>query len=457
MHSPCLPRKRAQSENYFDAKNVAAVDDHFIENSSDVLARVVLALSTFENATADDVIATDTDDGGFDLFSDEDILEDEKLPERPRAKSLFYYKAQSFKRNSVPITPPLTWSGDNTHIQQYVNNQYREEKKMKDDGNSNADPNSVKITVDEKEIRRLPEQNRRQSIFQTFSNMFGRRNTVMLDKTLGEDPTPIKKPISPIVMHRDAPKAMPNLDWLRRSSDSTLNSASSDNILENTTIADLIRAIETAHIKNQIYETNENSMASTMQSVRRASLTPAKRDATIAFASKTASKNVTPPLATKPNLFATLHTRRSSLAPPQSNQYVMRQNSSPTARRRNFFEVSKVDGIAPLARRSSLALAQTNQNVMRQNSSPTARRSKFADIKKVDGILPSLQLCRRFSAFPAQSASTISSPIVQRRTHVKQPMSPLALSPPPQYPLNDTMPPVPKQLNVLKQFSQNEL
>lgn len=417
VQSPCLPRKRARSEDFFGAKNLVTVDDHFIENSSDVLARVVLALSTFENANAEDAMAADFDDGGFDLFSDDEILEDEKLPKRARAKSLFFYKAQTFKRKSSTITPPLTWSGDNTHIQQYINDQYRENKRRKDENGSTADPNSVKIVVDQKDIKRAPDQNRRQSIFQTFSNIFGRRNTVVLDKTLEEMPTPTKIPISPILKHREPPKAMPNLEWLRRASDSTLNSASSDNILENTTIADLIRAIETAHIKNQIFDTNENSTASTIQSTRRASLAPSKRDATVAFASKMTSKNVAAPPGAKPNRLAPLYARRASLAPTDCcNPYVMRQNSSPTA---------------------------------------TVRRTKF-EISKVDGVAPSLHMRRRFSAFPTQNVSIQNSPLIQRRANIKRPMSPLALSHPPQYPSSGATSPVPKQMHAITQQSQNE-
>lgn len=416
--SPCLPRKRALSENYFGAKNLVAVDDHFVENSSDVLARVVLALSTFQNANAEDVNMADIDEGGFDLFSDDEILEDEKLPKRARAKSLFFYKAQNFKRNSTSTTPPLTWSGDNTHIQQYINDQYREDKKLKDETSLNPDPTSVKITVDDKDIKRAPDQNRRQSIFQTFSNIFGRRNTIMLDRTPEDDSIPNKTPMSPVIKHREAPKAMPNVEWLRRSSDSTQNSASSDNILENTTIADLIRAIETAHIKNHIFDANESPTTSTVQSTRRASLAPPKRDATVSFASKITTKNSALSAATKPGRLAPLYARRASLAPIESNQFVMRQNSSPTA---------------------------------------TVRRTKF-EISKVDGMAPSLHMRRRFSAFPTQNMSIQNSPLVQRRANIKRPMSPLALSHPPQFLSNDATSPVPStQVNAIKEQSQNDL
>lgn len=392
MHSPCLPRKRAQSENYFGAVNLAAVDDHFIENSSDVLSRVVLALSTFENATAEEAIVNDPDDGGIDLFSDDEILEDEKVPKRKRAKSVFFYKAQMFKRE------PLTWSGDNTHIQQYINDQYREEKMLGD----TAELKSVKITVDEKDIK--PEPNRRQSIFQTFSNMFSRRNTVVLDKTLEEDPVPIKIPISPLVKHRD-------IDQLRRPSESTLNSASSENVLENTTLADLIRAIETVHI----CDANENTTNTSIQSTRRASLAPSKRDASAAFAPKNALRNLTPPPIAKSSRLAPIYARRASFVPTDANQCVQRQTSSAAATvRRNQFESSKVDALVP-------------QQLMR----------------------------RRFSAFPMQNTSIQNSPLVQRRANAKRPMSPLALSHPPQS--NDATPPMRRQPNVFKQLSQNEL
>lgn len=415
VQSPHSPRKRAHSDNYFSVKGVASVDDHFIENSSDVLARVVLALSSFENANAEEETEIDSDNGGINLFSDNEIIEDEKLPKRARAKSVFFYKAQSFKRNSSTITPPLTWSGDNSHIQQYINDQYREEKKLKDETNLNVNPHSITITVDEKQIKRAPDQNRRQSIFQTFSNMFGRRNTVMLDKTLEESPSSNKTPTSSIIKHRELPKIMPNLEWLRQSSDSTLDSVSSDNILENTTIADLIRAIETAHIKNDIFDANENSKVCTNQSTRRASLAPPKRDATVAFAPKITSKNASS-TASKPNRLESLYARRASLAPTVSNQYVKPQNSSPTA---------------------------------------IVRRNKF-EISKVDGLIPSLHMRRRFSAFSTQNTSIQNSPFVQRRANIKRAMSPLALSHPPQYPSNDVSLAVPKLVKIIKQQSQND-
>lgn len=391
-NSPSLPRKRAKSENYNGAVNLAAVDDHFIENSSDVLSRVVLALSTFENASADDAIVNDPDDGGIDLFSDDEILEDEKVPKRNRAKSVFFYKAQMFKRE------PLTWSGDNTHIQQFINDQYREEKVQAD----NAEPKSVRINVDDKDIK--PEPNRRQSIFQTFSNMFNRRNTVVLDRTLEEDPVPIKMPISPLVKHRD-------IDQLRRPSESTLNSVSSENILENTTIADLIRAIETAHI----CDANESTTTASIQSTRRASLAPSKRDASAVFAPKIAFRNLTPPPIAKSSRLAPIYARRASFVPTDTNQNATRQ--------------------------SSIAAA-------------TIRRNQF-EISKVDASGPQLHMRRRFSAFPMQNTSIQNSPLVQRRANVKRPMSPLALSHPSQS--NDVTPPMQKQANVFRQLSQNDL
>lgn len=448
MQSPQFQRKtkRAMSENYADTKdfkdeiesrldkyqlsrhsetNLLRINkektfmgQNVLDNTSELLAQVVLALDNYNNNDEANEAA------GMDLFSEDEILEEEmpwsiistpydpnastaKPPkyQRQRAKSLFN-QAKTCNSAEAPSTTQWTWSGDNSDIQEYVNAQVKEEKLSK--GNTlNSDKNHVTISIDKPDTH--PEANcinpvRRPSVFNVFNNIFKRRTSTI-------DQCQTKPPISPMVALKRrcsnainaAFKPHVNLETIRRSSEQSTQSTASEHILENTTIADLIRAIETAHLKNHLIDLCPPTKAGTLQSTRRASFSPTKRDLNI---NSNIVKNPIPSFAVPqlnlPDRSNTLYKRRSSLAPPQIRHQMMRQNSSPIAAQRNRFL---------------------------DNAGGTENNLKHL------GISPSLHNRRRFSAFPfhANVISTIhnsnqTTPNAQRRTIIKRPMSPLALA-----------------------------
>lgn len=361
----------------------------FADDTSDVLTQVVLALNNYGNNRDDNVsdVFVDMTIGGVDLFSEDEILNDERIQstspiptkankfQRKRTRSVY----SSFRAAKPLDAPTRTWSGDNTDIQTYINQKWKKETNQQPAAlasttattTTNKDPiNSVKINVDEQNSDE-PMPPRRNSIFRRLSSIFLGQNSITEEH--------IKKPpISPVYKRRDTIKAFPKLEMIRRSSSSSIRSNPSDHILEKTTIADLIRAIEMAHLKNQVQNTT----------------TPYMRQTTIET-----------------------NQRRTSLAPAS----IFTANRTP--------------------RRSSLAIAQPPHFVMRQNSSPTSNRIKNFEITHIEqqpSLQPnplsiSLARKRRFSLMPPQDTMTpmYTTPVMPRRMYTKPPMSPLAAQPQP--------------------------
>lgn len=367
---------------------------NLFENTGDVLAQVVIALNNYnndKNNNCDDSVnntITDTSIGGIDLFSEESILDDEKVrvttntpidilpanpfkwpkPHRERARSM-YIQARILANSEAPTK---TWSGDNSDIQAFINAQYRDETQSKEINASNA--NNVKITVEndiECEALRPP------SIFRRISNVFSRRNTIFGNKDADE--LPKKQPPPSPIQHRDTLKPI-HVDAMRRLSALSIQSNSSDQILENTTIADLIRAIELAHIKNHVNDVNVvYSRPTTVHPTRRTSI-------------------VVPKFIAHPTRMSMSHNRRSSLAPMSQKQFILRQNSNPTNARKKYFEITRVEQTSPMA------------------------KAKFP-------LSLSVAERRRFSLFPNPTVMTPveATPIIKRRSTTKRPISPLAM------------------------------
>lgn len=294
-HSAYCPRKRALSENHGLMKaeikqslkhqnlsrhsetNLLRIDKErtfeqecILDNTADLLAKVVLALNEFNGSNE-----AETKQGaeqGYDLFSDSEILQDEGMKPLPRhatSPSFLRRRAiseftgiRSLKSSEVPV---WKFSEKGTETEDYP-------KK-----HSNEKSNGVRITIDnDGEDHLIENTGRRQSIFNKFNNIFRRRNTVHQDVTLSPLARIRHKKLcnTPIIERKNSGifndmKSHPNIEEIRRPSTFSLGSTSakSENILENTTIADLIRAIENAHIKDHGIGLNDSSSLRRQSSV----------------------------------------------------------------------------------------------------------------------------------------------------------------------------------------------
>lgn len=435
--SPIPHRKRAQSVNLFNEdkyvedieqrplqlqsshseSNLMRIDRHKTfnqqnvrDNTSDVLAQVVFALNNFTSNVEETVgggpPSGTASSGGIDLFSDESILEDEwsvvtapneKMPKKFRSRAKSLNPQISKISNSVDAkTPQFTWSGDNNDIQDYINAQVKNQKKVLKKM-SKKDTNGIVINIEKpKDVVEVNETknvgtNRRMSIRNAFNNVFKRRNTVFNSNTDAVSESndtfidieqskgiPMKTSISPAFDRKMSIKGdgFKKPDYIRRFSILSNQSVSSEQVLENTTIADLIRAIETAHIKNMALGSRRFSHA--------------PRRGSVSFST---------PLETPPSAGSRTNPPKSSMAIARNRILTKRQNSSP-----NRFSVTPV------------------------LDSPSSAVSLSPIIQR---------RIRRFSAVPAttmmppriSSASLSTTPLAPRRTQFKQTISPLAMPP----------------------------
>lgn len=442
--SPIPRRKRAASEQFFNedeyAKevnpralqiqsrhsetNLMRIDkektfmpQNIIDNTGELLAQVVFALNNF-NPNIDDpataTTATTTSiNGGINLFSDESILEDEwsvvttpsdlisiKNP-RIRAKSL-HPQISKISNTTDTNTPQFTWSGDNNDIQDYINAQVKikknAENKTKTDNNG-----TVFINIDKtKEIE--SNTNRRKSILTTINNVFKRRNTTVNDESSSQDVFQIQTPTmksnftpkldrKPSIKMDIGSQPIKSDDYIRRLSILSTQSSCSEQVLENTTIADLIRAIENAHIKNNLPKGLDNLTS------RRISLAAqSARRGSVSFS--TPLETPSSPASNRLNL------HKSAMVTSQHNRMMtMRQN--PTT---NRFSVTPVIDTPS----SAASLSPIIQ-----------RRLRRFSVVPPTTIMPQRKL----------STSLQATPLAIRRTPFKQTISPLAM--PTTQPIND--------------------
>lgn len=450
LHSdtPLPSRKRALSENFFsDDKytqdleqrplqlqsrhsetNLMRIDrnktfnpNNIRDNTGEILAQVVFALNDFNSNIEEPIggataatAASPSFGGGVDLFSDDSILEDEwsivttpsdhankKLPPqkfRSRAKSL--YPQNSKISNEESNTPQFTWSGNNNDIQAYINAQVQKTSEMTSKKTSQKDTNGVFINIDKPKILDSSGE-RRKSIFTAFNNIFKRRNTIQppnieapVDQI--EQPTTPSVKISPALERKASAKLDTvkkpqfNGESKRRPSILSNQSASSEHVLENTTIADLIRAIEHAHTKNLLGIKSLDSRAN-----RRMSMVPQMvRRGSVSFSTPLE----TSPSSATPNY---VKPRRPSIAMGRNRILTMRQNSSP-----NRFNVTPVAVDSPS---SAVSLSPIIQHRIR----------RFSAVPSTT-IMPKIR----------PSSSLHATPLAIRRTQFKPTMSPLATMPP---------------------------
>lgn len=431
--SPIPRRKRALSEHFFNedeyAKevnpralqvqsrhsetNLMRIDkektfmqQNIMDNTGELLAQVVFALNNF-NPNIDDTSAIVPTNGGINLFSDESILEDEwsvvtaqsdlksMKTRRVRAKSL-HPQISKISNGTETNTPQFTWSGDNNDIQDYINAQAKIEKNVA--RKSKKDVNSTFINIERsKEIE--PHTNRRKSIFTAFNNVFKRRNTTAAvngdaqDETDMKTPTPNPTPILTISPPSNRKSSMKvdgtrKSDHIRRPSILSTQSSNSEHVLENTTIADLIRAIENAHVKNMLPKGLDNMTS------RRISLAQSARRGSVSFST---------PLETPPSAGSNrINLHKSAMMTSHNRIMTMRQNSSP-----NRFSVTPV--------------SDTPSSVVSLSPMIQRRIRRFSAVPSTT-IMPQRKL----------STSLQATPLAIRRTQFKQTISPLAMQSLPQ-------------------------
>lgn len=408
-----LDQKPLQLQSRHSETNLLRIDrqktfeqQNTLDNTGELLAQVVFALNGFN---ADEQGGAPSMTGGTDLFSDESILEDEwsvvttpveqpnQKKQRSRAKSLF---TQISKTSGSSVeTPQLTWSGNNNDIQDYVNSQVKGDKKAPKDAHkdTSAGANGVVISID-KDKEADSDTNRRKSVFNVISNVFKRRNTLMQSEQ-PKPPIQVKGKSPPFELMTPIKMNVPRMsifsgDFRRRPSILSNQSVSSEQVLENTTIADLIRAIESTHTKNLLGPPKSSEMLGR----RRMSMVPQMtRRSSVSFSS---------PLEAPPSPVTNPISQRKPVL-PRNRHLMVRPNP-------NRFSVTPV-----------------GDNAASVVTSPIIQRRM-----------------RRFSAIPATtvmpprkqslSSSLHATPLALRRAQFKQTISPLAMPPTPETPSDTT-------------------
>lgn len=382
-----------------------------IDNTGDLLAKVVFALNslhqTIEKAPCPSICSKT-------LFSDDNIHEDEEwsIVPAPNDPKLFAQKKlrsrarslhpQTLKLNSSAVTrasPQFTWAGNNNDIQNYINAQVKNDKKLL---SPNKDHCGVYINIDKSkddipdEAAAAATSMRRKSIFSVFNSVFRRRHTSMNSESSNEQIKPAKYSLTKkqsLAFERknssSKADAIQKPDYVRRSSIlSNQSSTCSENVLENTTIADLIRAIENVHVKSFI---EPNSFDS-----RRISLAA---QSSIRRKSSIISNSLDTPLPMdRSNNF---HSQRLSVTMSHSNgMNGMRHNSGP-----NRFSVTPVIDSPSCSALSPFTSPIVQRRLQQFNSVP------------VTAMMPQHKL---------------SPSLATRRTQFKPAISPLAMQSPTQ-------------------------
>lgn len=472
MYSTCpeyLPRKRARSEDFLTKEgmdsllkmqylsrhsesNLMHIDREktfeqqlILDTTAELLTKVVTALNDYSESGVPDDVA-----GGYNLFTDDDILQDEigcgkmrnrsntlgSVPQaqRPRSRSEFT------GMRSLSIADKK-WAEKEAAAADYAKPEMNDKEPKTNNG--------VTIAIDYfNENAGEGERPRNESVLQKL-NIFKRRNTFHQDLTSPKEAIIAKEhsqsPLAkikdkflsntPVIERRisdiftEPIKRHPNLDEIRRSSGFSTPSTTdkSENVLENTTIADLIRAIESAHTKDHGIDVNELSIS--RRNSTNASLRSSMRDYS---------------LPQTPNLLSV--SRRQSTNPSQRSSI----RDQPLLLSPKLLGV----GLNASARRSSL---HPNHIYLRQQSAPTNPNSMQSPANQAmmavdesntqsnSNLHPSFNGSRRFSAFPGnpqrfpeylRSRYDQSTPTYVRRRSML-PTSPLATfsvqsQPPPQ-------------------------
>lgn len=385
------------------------------DNTGDLLAKVVFALNTLHQTIEKSPGTTSVD--GKNILSDENTFEDEILSIitaptllndsksfaqkklRSRARSL-YPQISKMPNATDTNSPQFTWAGNNNDIQNYINAQVKNGKK--------PTPPLIKeqchvpINIDEAKDNDgfTATTMRRKSIFSVFHSVFRRRNTAaaLTTESLIERIEPAKLSLAKKRSSAFEGKKMDvtrKSDYARRPSLlSDQSSTCSDQVLENTTIADLIRAIENVHVKHMM-----DPKALDSRRISLAAQSSARRDSsTISSVALSSGKS---------NRF---NSHRVSMAMSHNRMMSVPHRSEP-----HRFSVTPVRDSSPSR---TLSLSPTVQ-----------RRLRKLSIASAATVMPQKNL----------SSSLEPSPLTTRRTQFKATISPLAMQPPTQSTESDVL------------------
>lgn len=442
-HSPLPHRKRAFSEHYCEAtdadggilgmramsqhseSDLRPIDEPFdvpgqLDKTGNLLVDVVKALATFDEETQSE--------GGVHLFSDSQIKLDEtsslsnaatdnnsmvdgprKLRVRAASEHGWNRVLSNVQKQDETDSRDWTWSGNHPQIHEFMKIRAKQKEREKNLNGGNAAAimrNGLDTEMGQ------PDQGRRPSILQRINNLFRRRSTLpheQHDVRKVPPPEPLAmKPKSPIMSHRpslvtfsekpsplDRRKSFarnPRPPLLKQASTFSILSSVSDQdqeMLEGTTIADLIRAIEVLRMRESGMDP---SQATQRLPASGDTLPPMLRKAALAFAAAPHRK----PIASKSSV--TSPARVSPLPTVDTSDESSRRSSVTLdrlryLRQRSITEPSKPD--SPVAiRGDAFAVPKGNPFGVQKPDPLHTAKNKFLQDKRA-------QFTRRFSAFPA--------------------------------------------------------
>lgn len=410
-------------------------------DTSNLLARVVSALGSIRPVDEDGQSVLDI--GGFHGFSDSQILSDERTlsgcslaqsdnsfpnfpRQRARAASVFHTPSHNFMQDSNE----WTWSGDNTQIQEYLRKNTKKKNSLyraaftsnnKLDGNRSL---SINMPASDDNIP-FTDNKGLLNKFNPFKKTFGRQISGLeqqryLDRT---------------ARGRESKVSLTKQKYLsatargRASVFSILSTTDEKNndVLENTTIADLIRALEVVHTKasgsdtpllddymdvpkrkmgtacltpppngNPLLSVFPPAFGSSSAAARRTSLRPVNTYNTV-FNSK-AMPNMNRRQSSHAAAETVNYSRRSSIRPTNPPPYIAKESPKPVNRRFSIrpTNLSTQPGQAP-PNPAVQASSTTLQRRLSLRPSPLAR-----------GTMSQTQMSGRFQRMNAQAQSPVT-------------------------------------------------
>lgn len=279
-----VPMNRVQSDSDLRRVNRKRTFDETnqLSRPSDLLARVVTALNNIRTAEDDDQSVLDTTVGGVHGFSDAQILASEKINSK---WSLAYsdgsyavpptqYRSRAASDFRAPIRTELqsndehkwTWSGNNSQIKEFMRMRKRKSNDLYRAAfgqNKTNSGNSVIVNI-EPPVEAISPAVANNSILNRL-NPFRRRSTDNDNKGLSVTPDrlDVQNYLDRTAAGRGSHLSVSTRQYLNktakgRSSNFSILSMNDENnadVLEKTTIADLIRALEVVHTQANMSDT----------------------------------------------------------------------------------------------------------------------------------------------------------------------------------------------------------
>lgn len=388
------------------------------DNTNNLLVNVVKALTTFDEE--------EPEEGGIHLFSDSQIKLDEvssvsqsatdnasviEAPRKMRGRAASEHgwnRLVRSTRKQDAESRDWTWSGNNPQIHEFMRIRAKQKEREKNLSEMNVEAVNQNGLDAEKAGT---EVNRRPSFLQRVNKLFKRRSTLPQDNNVSEMPMPeprSMKPKSPIQYQRpslasplDKPSPLerrksnfsrPQLKK-QASSFSILSSVSDQDqdVLEGTTIADLIRAIEVVHMR----QNGIDPRLTANRPLPGETPPPMLRKAALAFAAASHRNGRMPSQLPNPKSNVTSPTRISPLPTFDTSVQGSRRSSVTwdrlrNLRQRSITEPSKPD--SPITPKDD-PFASSKSNSFGQKTDPALAKNRFLQEKRGNFV-------RRYSAFP---------------------------------------------------------